>query len=174
MMKCFIAMDLNSLKEDLLSLQEQLPDEGLKKVNDFHLTLRFLGEVQDPDPIIEKLKQVSFTPFKAEIGGIGAFPSLRSPKVIYVGAHAPQFSGLVQRIDNALGIDKKRFSAHITLARVKFIKNRDRLMDRVRGMVYSKRIDIGSYSFLKSTLTPKGPIYEELWRASDGRSRIWS
>ena len=71
-------------------------------------------------------------------------------------------------INNALKHGRFRkndfsFESHITLARVKFIKNKEEFVEQIKKLkVDSIEMDIDSFSLKKSVLTEKGPIYEDI------------
>jgi 2'-5' RNA ligase len=91
-------------------------DVGWTKVEQLHVTTRFLGELQ-PGPALG--------PAMAEIGaprlvvrGGGSFPSRRRPRVLWAGVDGP-LDGIVAAQDRALGLPTDRFHAHVTLGRVR-------------------------------------------------------
>ena len=93
-MRTFIAVDLTGpIKESLKELLAELKrdSDGVRWVRDagMHLTLRFLGEI-DPDMVtgldeILKTAAHEVRPFKIALSGLGAFPGLARPRVIWVG-----------------------------------------------------------------------------------------
>lgn len=148
-------------------------DLKLVKPQNIHLTIRFLGDIQTPmvDAIYEEMKKVHFSPFKIEIRGVGAFPKLNYPRVIWAGIMKGSkelkdvFGELEPRL-RGLGFkpDNKGFSPHLTIARVRTGRNKVRLADLIReledyefGIVNAECLRLK-----KSDLTPKGPIYSNL------------
>jgi RNA 2',3'-cyclic 3'-phosphodiesterase len=132
-----------------------------------------LGDIQTPmvDSIYEEMKKVHFSPFKIEIRGVGAFPKLNYPRVIWAGIMKGSkelkdvFGQLEPRL-RGLGFkpDNKGFSPHLTIARVRTGRNKVRLADLIReledyefGIVNAECLRLK-----KSVLTPKGPIYSNL------------
>ena len=123
MMRLFIALDLSpSLCASLTGVQDAFRRAGIhgnySPAENLHLTLAFIGEVPSPDPVVEALQTVSFTPFPLELQGVGAF---RDSWWGAVRESAP-LHALVRRIRRALqhaGIpfDNKSFRPHITLVR---------------------------------------------------------
>lgn len=176
-MRCFVAVDLpEEIKREIPAIQQPLTMKGLKLVDPelVHITLKFLGDVPEGRiaEIVDALARVRFSPFQARIRGVGAFPG-RSIRVIWLGATGP-FEELASAVESALGPfgfeRDKKFSAHATLARVK-----DPSLSRVLSKIVSimSDIDLGeftveSFHLKKSTLTPRGPIYEDIaeFRAS--------
>ena len=91
-MRLFIAIDLPAdIKEYVKSLQQTLPDGGLSKTRDFHLTLKFLGECDEKKQtrIESALEKIPFAPFEARLGGIGSFGGA-SPRVLWISLDAPE------------------------------------------------------------------------------------
>lgn len=176
-MRCFVAVDLPAeIKREIPAIQQAFAMNGLKLVEPelVHITLKFLGEVPERRvaEIVNSLNRVSFSPFQARIRGVGAFPG-RSIRVIWLGASGP-FEDLARAVDSALepfGFERdKKFSAHATLARVKDPALSRILLERISGI---SDTDLGEFTvdrfvLKKSTLTPRGPIYEDIaeFRAS--------
>lgn len=174
--RSFIAVDIEdkSLQDKIVRLQQDLMGTGanLKFVEpeNLHLTLRFLGEI--PSSILEQvcreLKTLKFNVFNLNLQGIGAFPNLRRINVVWVGVKegAENLKQIAQKVEltvRKLGFppDPKGFSPHLTIARVKTGKNKDKLAGFLENF---QDYEIGwmivnSIKVKKSTLTPKGPIY---------------
>jgi len=111
---------LASLCDDSLSNTRWIAKENL------HLTMRFLGNVEDEDEdgLRRVLRSVAVSSFTLEIGNIGTFPSKGAPKVIWVGLGTghPLLFQLRQQIDDAVigaGIEceMRDFIPHITIGR---------------------------------------------------------
>ncbi|HEX7555217.1 MAG TPA: RNA 2',3'-cyclic phosphodiesterase, partial [Leptolinea sp.] len=134
-MRTFIAIPFQKNTLDRLALiQKNLQSgirEGVSWVNPMsvHLTLKFLGEVDEPTiiKINQELEEVgrSTTEFNVTCGGIGCFPNDRHPKVIWFGVLADsQLWELQKQVENFcfdLGFprEERKFSPHLTLGRVK-------------------------------------------------------
>lgn len=178
--RTFIAVDIDSrdVTSKLIELQRRLVATGasmkLVEPENIHLTLYFLGEI--PEGRIELVKKITETccedisSFEIHLAGVGAFPKLSKPNVIWVGIKSGQ-ENLVQ-IANCLRAslpkhgfrkEEKEFSPHITLARVK--KYNSKLIDEIKNL---SSLEIGSFvvnhvKVKKSILTSRGPIYEDLY-----------
>ncbi len=137
-----------------------------------HLTLKFLGEVKEErvEEISRVLREIrrSEKRFELSLEDIGAFPSERSPRVIWIGVGKgrEEIIRLQERIEEGLtplGFKKEErgFHPHLTIARVKKRADFKELFD----LSYKSRVFlVDSVTLFKSTLTPKGPIYEPLDR----------
>ncbi len=137
----------------------------------FHLTLHFIGEIPDTQvKDIEKvLGEVHCNSFTFCAGGGGVFPSLRRPRVLWVGCRegATSLQQLFKMVGNvlvssgALENVPLKFSPHLTLGRIKASAPAQKWKD-ILGVINDfswPQISIGSFVLWKSTLTPRGPIY---------------
>ena len=171
-MRCFIAIDLpNEIKSELIKLQKQIPEAKLKFVEkeNLHLTLIFLGELDNSqiNSLKFKLKEISFKKFKANLGKIGVFPSESFIRVVWVGLEPAEMlknlhNKIFNQIKNIGNIDKK-FESHITLARAKLINDKISFIKKLTLLnINPAEFTVNSFSLKKSTLTEKGPVYEEI------------
>lgn len=169
-MRLFIAIDFNELKDYFAELQNLLPKNAkLSCTKAFHLTLKFLGEVQPNNAckVVDLLKGVKFGHFSVFLDSIGVFPTENCIRVVWIGLKPEdKVLGLQKDIDEALKplFKKERdFKAHITLARVKYSEDKKSFVEQLKKIkVENKRIEIRDFRLMKSTLTPKGPVYEDL------------
>ncbi|NYT02706.1 MAG: RNA 2',3'-cyclic phosphodiesterase [Methanosarcinales archaeon] len=174
--RSFVAVELPAeIRDKVAEIQREISVPGLRMVKPdlVHITMKFLGDVPPAriDDVTRALAGISFPAFPARITGVGAFPG-RSVRVVWLGAEG-EFADLAAQVEEALhplGFEreKRRFSAHATLARVSYPSRE--INDALRPwMERFARLDVGEFSvdqfFLKkSTLTPGGPIYENLAR----------
>jgi 2'-5' RNA ligase len=105
--------------------------EGVKweKYDKFHVTLKFLGSVDDSRvPGIASITGGlvrSYAPFETAISGVGGFPNMRNPRILYIGLSENQeLSSFQSRIEESLvplGFPReaRRFIPHVTIGRVK-------------------------------------------------------
>jgi RNA 2',3'-cyclic 3'-phosphodiesterase len=140
------------------------------ELQNIHITLRFLGEISPA--IVEKvfgaMQAVKFKPFDVQLCGLGVFPSLSYPRVVWagitVGAETLKdiFTQLEPQI-RALGFeaDKNGFSPHITIARVRSPKNKQQLAEYVTKKTHDDfgKIHLDCLKLKQSKLSPKGPTY---------------
>jgi 2'-5' RNA ligase len=172
-MRAFIAVEVSEeLREKMAELQKQLLLEGVKLVEEenLHLTMHFLGEIDESmkDKVITAMNKLNCNKFEMSCEGVGAFPSKNYIRVIWVSAQAPELKQIYDQLGTEfarLGFKQEQFSPHITLARVKFLKDKGKLSEFLEE---NEGIEIGECKvegvFLKkSTLTPKGPIYENVY-----------
>ena len=171
-MRCFIAVDLPvNVKEELVSAQKQLSPAAAKMslAHDFHLTLKFLGEITPAkvDAVKGLLANVKFKSFAARLSGIGAFPSQNAARVVWVGLEPEEsFIELQQMVDDTLRSEfkiEKGFKPHITLTRVKLVSDKERFVKQLQ-QVKTKTVEfsVESFKLKSSTLSSQGAIYEDL------------
>lgn len=122
-MRLFIAVDLpDRVRESLAAICADLPGARWCDPAQLHLTLRFLGSVDDDARIREQLRRVRQSTFSLSVRGVGVFPPRRPARVLWAGVnpHEP-LQALKAAIDEALGPDpeaaERGFSPHLTLAR---------------------------------------------------------
>lgn len=128
MYRLFIAIDLpEHFKEKLNTLCYGIPGAKWIKNNQFHLTIRFIGEVDGTrfKEIKEDLIMTRVNSFSLSLKEIGFFPPKGNPKVLWVGIKKNEdIMRLRNKIENRLvriGVEpeKRKFHPHITLARLK-------------------------------------------------------
>lgn len=169
-MRLFIAIDFNELRDYFSELQKLLPKNArLSYTKTFHLTLKFLGEVQpnNADKITNDLKNIKFEPFSVFLDSIGVFPTENYIRVVWVGLKPEEKILEMQKdIDEELKPlfkKEKDFKAHITLARVKYLEDKKAFIQQLKNIkIENIKIDVKEFKLIKSTLTPKGPVYENL------------
>ncbi|MBL7054294.1 RNA 2',3'-cyclic phosphodiesterase [Candidatus Woesearchaeota archaeon] len=172
-MRLFIAIDCKDLKEYFIKLQDMLPKEDAKLAlpDNYHLTLKFLGKV--PKSSVEKinglLRKIKIKKFKVSLDKIGFFPNENYIRVVWIGISPKEpFIELQKNIEDSLkefNFKKgSEFQPHITLARVKSVENKKEFMRALKNMKVddNKKIEVKQFKLIKSTLTPEGPVYEDL------------
>jgi len=172
-MRCFLAIELaNEAKEELLRIQKILPEAKMKFVEpeNLHLTLKFLGELEDfqVNKIKAALEKINFKKFQARLGSVGVFPLPTFVRVVWVSLEpAEKVKELHKQIDSALEKEKFRadraFESHITLTRVKFIKDKEEFSKKLKELrIKPLEFTVEKFVLMKSTLTEQGPIYEKI------------
>ena len=177
--RSFFAFDIEDYKIEkrISEIQGMLANTGadlkIVSTNNMHLTIRFLGDIPISmvDVLSEEMKKLQFSSFKLEIRGVGAFPKLNYPRVIWAGIRKGSkllediFSQLEYRL-TGLGFkkDNKGFSPHLTIARVRTGKNKARLAELIIELEDYEFgiVNIDCLRLKKSDLTPRGPIYTNL------------
>ncbi|MHA1969723.1 MAG: RNA 2',3'-cyclic phosphodiesterase [Candidatus Hodarchaeales archaeon] len=149
------------------------------KPTQLHLTLKFLGDVTEKTLVQIKnaIQQISFDSFNITLEGMGCFPNQKRIRVIWIGisqgkAELKQLASLIEQVMVQLGFPKEKrpFSPHLTIGRVKYLKGKEKL-SLINQIEESKEVYFGSQSITnfilkKSTLSPKGAIYDNLIEVS--------
>jgi len=186
-MRAFIAIELpEKIKDALARAQEELKKTGADvkwvQPQNIHLTLKFLGERDDKkiaqaQAALQEAADNNKT-FKASISETGAFPDLNHPRVIWAGVgkgdqEIKQIAAQLEEKIARIGIPKEErpFSSHITIGRVKSGLNKEKLAEGLKraGEILTKEkleFEVRQVTLYKSTLTPKGHVYEAVKEAS--------
>jgi len=183
--RSFIAVDMDeaSVISRLVEAQQALRDLGadvkLVEPENIHATVRFLGEVPAAtlELVKEQMNEIKFNPFDAEFVGLGAFPNLRRPNVVWVGMRKghQEISRIFDQLEPRLrqiGFvpDSRGFSPHVTIARVKTGRKREelaKLVDEMRDTPFGI-IHVEEVRLKRSLLTPKGPVYSTIHAVRGG------
>lgn len=182
--RSFIAIELpREVKDGLASLQTELKLAGYTFIKwvapeGIHLTLKFLGNVPAAkvSDIVRAVEGVAieFSPFRLEVSGLGAFPSLRQPRVLWVGVggQVDQLINLQQLIDKALipqgfSPEPRPFTPHLTLARLHqgvLPRERQSFGELVQKTSFTVKymIEVNNISLMRSQLFPTGAVYSHL------------
>ena len=173
-MRLFIAIGISEdIKEYMIKVQKQIDDKNNKirfaNKNSIHLTLKFLGEVQPNklEEIKNNLKKITMEPFSIVLDNIGVFPNESYIRVIWIGLKPEgPIIELQKDIDDNLEIlfkKEKDFKPHLTLARVKYVEDKDDFINKLKNIeIENQKIDVDNFKLIKSTLSSEGPIYENL------------
>lgn len=187
LLRAFIAIEFSThvcdeIQKQTNRLRHTLGSDFIRWVptHNMHLTLKFLGDAASSH--LDFLKQMllreanSHPQFDMQVGGVGAFPNLRSPHILWLGIHAPStLASLQKRIESGaarLGYkpEDRAFSPHLTIGRVhqaasltELQKIRATLNSMQFGGIAAARVEF--VHLFKSDLQPDGPIYTKLFSA---------
>lgn len=141
----------------------------------YHLTLKFLGEVQEAMiPRVEAALSRAAPghgPFELECSGVGAFPRVQLPSVVWAGCKsgAVTLSNLAARVDAEMATvgfapETRPFSPHLTLGRARERGSAPALTAAIQQLSasYFGTIQVDRILLMKSVLTPRGPVYSLL------------
>ena len=171
MPRLFVALDPpDEVKDALDRLCEGLPGIRWSDRGQFHLTLRFIGEVEQGTfyEIGEALANVSHPPFELALKGLGQFPPRGAPHTLWVGIDDPAgaLATLRRRIERALGEvglepERRKFTPHVTLGRLRGPPPEERLASYLfrRNLFRSERFPVSSFGLYASQLRPEGSLY---------------
>ena len=169
MTRLFVAVELpEDVKERLAALSGGVEGARWQNIEQMHLTLRFIGEVDQPQEadIRAALAGLRFAPFQATLAGIGLFGKARRPRALWVGVDDPKpLKHLHEKIDQALvsaGVapEERKFTPHVTLARFRGGRaNRlEDFLDSYAGLTLPA-FDVNSFALFSSHLSHTGASY---------------
>ena len=137
MPRLFVAIAMPEEVADALdALYRGFPDGRWTDLDDLHLTLRFIGEVDHSTfyDIGELLTGISLPPFELELKGIGQFPPRGPLRQLWAGvSSSPELDRLRRRVEQCVseaGVppERRRFVPHVTLARFRQPPSEPRLV----------------------------------------------
>lgn len=185
MQRTFIALKVEPQKEMsdcFRHLRDVLKTEKIKWVDPgkLHITLRFLGDT-DPRQVIAtgKILQETVPEFihpEIVFSGMGLFRNIRDPRVLWIGMDPgrilPELKLAIDRKLAGIGFpeEERNFRPHLTLGRIKFIRDRDileGLIREYRDTAFQKN-SVDEIIYYESILRPEGPEYLPLKKVSFG------
>src|ERR1035437_2358752 len=103
-MRLFVALDIDQAIQQRLgdyvrTLQPRLPGVRFVRSNNYHVTLKFLGELPTSDAVRERLRGIRAPGFEIKVRGVGFFPNAHAPRVFWAGIDAPALRGLARGVD---------------------------------------------------------------------------
>ena len=177
-MRLFLAINLDpdvrrAIVDAAAPLRAIAPDLAWVREPNLHFTVKFLGEQPDDfaQALADALRGVGERnrTIDAEVGGIGAFPNFRRPRVVWIGVTPePKLELLHHDVEStceSLGIpvDGKPFRPHLTLARVKPRAGQPRVLRELARAAtdvdYVEEIVITGIDLMASELTTAGSRY---------------
>lgn len=186
--RAFIAIEISEeirghLERIETDLKRMVANQAVRwvPVANIHLTLKFLGDVSlnNLDLLKDALHSevIGHRKFNISVGGIGAFPKIRNPRVVWVGVEGPEALLTLQRgIENQmdrLGYepDQRNFSAHLTLGRVsrsarpEDIRSVSQSLEKYKvGFIGITPVD--EVHLIRSDLQPDGAVYTSLMKVA--------
>ena len=171
MPRLFVAIDLpEDIKDRLLGLREHdLPPARWSRREALHLTLRFIGEVNEAkaERYAAALDSVRGEAFEMRISGVGQFPINQRPRVIWAGVeNRPALRDLHAAVNRALSSaglpdDGRRFQPHITLMRFRKSPRRGISSAWIREHVdfFAEPFVVSAFALYESDLQPGGAVY---------------
>lgn len=180
LVRSFIAIDVEN--PDVVRRVEELQREVLRlgldiklvEKENLHITLRFLGEIPQSriNDVAKALANIKMNKFQIKLRGVGVFPDLARPRVLWVGVSdgVEELKKLATAVREAVdrfaeNREDREFVAHLTVGRIKSSRNIERLREFVARYA---NVDFGvivvdKIKLKKSVLTPRGPIYTDLF-----------
>jgi 2'-5' RNA ligase len=178
--RLFLALELDlrerrAIREATAPMREAASEASWVSENNLHLSIKFFGEQPDTTPaaLTAVLAPVgaAHQPFDLRVSGLGAFPNLRAPRVVWMGVQQDPRLELVHHdveatcAANGYPLDGRAFRPHITLARVRAplpLAKARALALAARAVVYKGVQQVHALSLIESTLGPGGPRYTKV------------
>jgi len=196
-MRLFLALELEpATADDIHAAVEPLRPLGADRVteaaaparaldwvpaNKLHLTLKFLGGAEggQVEQLVRAADHVAarHRPFELTLGGVGAFPNFRRPRVVWLGVESePRLELLhhdveVAAADAGYELDGRPFRPHITLARVREhlpVERARTLARTARAISYSAVVFVDRLTLFDSATGESGAHYRQLHVATLG------
>jgi 2'-5' RNA ligase len=182
MIRLFIALPLATEVEEELGLTTTLLKQKGGRVKwvepkNMHLTVRFLGDTDEK--LVDKIKDIiatvagEFQPVPIVINRLGAFPNLSHPRVLWTGLDDNENVEILRKLTRQVELavrklrfekEKRGFKPHLTLGRVKDPNSIRELISFMQRYQFTHiETSLDRLVLFKSTLTPKGPIYDRLY-----------
>lgn len=175
-MRLFVSVDLDDLTEEIAAVQEHFADtEGVRLTapENVHVTLKFLGEVDETHlsdlaaALGKAVTEADVGPFRAEFGGLDAFPDPDYIRVLWVGvdkggAELTRLYDTIEERTVELGFDPAdhEFTPHATVARMDHAGGKDHVQQVLESTDPTLgTLDVAEVRLTESTLTDEGPEY---------------
>jgi 2'-5' RNA ligase len=167
-MRTFVAVDLpKEVKDYIFNLEKKLKQELPAKISwkakkNLHITLKFLGEVENLEEIKSSLKKIKFKPFKLCLSELGTF----SEKVFWMGIEPEEpFLSLAKKIDEETMRynPNVEFKTHLTLGKIKILKDKEKFRKIMKSIkIENLEFEVNSFQLIQSSLTKDGARYKIL------------
>ena len=173
-MRVFVAVEISNdeILKDIQIFQKNIQiDAKPTKIDQIHFTLKFLGEIDEVkcEQVKDVVKKISFSSFDISLKGVGGFPNLKNPRIIWIGSDnngAEKLIAIVNEIGlklSALGFENdKKFKSHLTIFRARSKINDISVMMREYQTVEFGTQTVSKIKVKRSVLSPKGPEYSDL------------
>ncbi len=177
--RTFIALEIsNIIRNQITNIQKHLMNKGAEirwiKNDNIHLTLRFVGEIDNKnhDKIFEAMNKVAENarPITLNLTELGMFPDENHPSVIWVGigGEVEELRQMSEKCDYFLTakrfeIKKRHFRPHITIGRIKKLTNKKQFISELDDIQINQTVfKVDKLNVVKSDLKPTGAKYTNL------------
>jgi RNA 2',3'-cyclic 3'-phosphodiesterase len=181
--RCFIALDFpRDIRNEIKRIQNRLWKKTLftgklTELENLHLTLKFLGEIDEKvtEEVKRKLNNLDFERFVCKLGRVGVFSS-NFIRIVWIEVKGRGAFDLQNKIDEKLeGLFKKeeRFMGHITIARVKNVRDKKALLEYLKSLKpQDKNFEVNEFYLKESELSSEGPVYKDIQGYKLGDKKI--
>lgn len=173
--RLFIALDIpENVKNYLFGICQNFVRDNLFKgrcvpVEQLHLTLKFIGDIDEDRVLLieHALSQVVYSPFHVTTGSVCFFKIGKIIKILYADLLSSHLAGLAYAIDNALAphvpLEKRPFVAHVTLARITAVPDRERFLETMNCIENEQlHFIVNEFVLKESLLSPQGAEHRVL------------
>lgn len=190
MIRAFIAINIDppiirEISKTIVQLRRTIPEVRWVAPDKIHLTLKFLGniELSRVDPIAQALEQALklFPRFTINAKGLGVFPAVRRPRVLWVGLEGIQLVRLAATVEGAVGPlgfppEARDFQPHLTIGRWRQFdgpaKNLLEELERWKGYDYGVS-KVEAVTLFQSVLKPDGALHQPLRVIAVAQNEHW-
>lgn len=172
--RAFICISMpDSVVKEVARVQELLGklkfNGKMTELENLHLTLKFLGEINGDrlEKVKEKLRKLEFDEFEAKLSVIGVFNFRENPRIVWIKIGGKEVFELQRKVDKAMektGFKpEERFMSHMTIARVKYVEDKKGFLEHVKGIgIRDIKFKVNKFYLMKSELKSNGPIYSNI------------
>jgi 2'-5' RNA ligase len=175
--RLFVAIDLApSIVRSLSEMRNELEPHTSKlrwvRSESLHLTLKFLGEAS-PRPlgaIEDRLGRIRGAAFKVSVSGVGFFPNIKAPRMLWAGVSSKAVEQLAADVDKQMveldfPPERRKFTPHLTLARSRGNGHINpelvQAVERIRNSEFGD-FTADRFHLCESRLHPSGAVYKKL------------
>lgn len=172
MRRLFVALEIpRPISTDLINLKTPIPGARWVDERNLHLTLQFLGEVENDrvEELIDVLEEIQTDYFSLRLYDVGHFGSRTAPRVLWVNVEKSMAlqelqSEVESLLDkNGFSIEKRKFVPHVTIARLKETHYEDLVNFTMENSLFSSdQFEITHFHLYESKISSEGPTYTKL------------
>jgi len=173
-MRTFVAVEVDNkdILRNIMAVQKSTHFKAKSiRIDQIHFTLQFLGEIDEEkcEKVKDLLRTITFSQFDLSLKGVGGFPNLKNPRVIWIGTDkkgAEKLFEITKEVEMRLarlGFEKdKKFKPHLTILRIKHnVGDISLQMKEYEAIEFGTQV-VSKIKLKRSVLSPKGPEYSDL------------
>lgn len=171
--RAFVCIDFpDEVVREVARVQELVGKRPLTgkftELENLHLTLKFLGEVDDEklEEVRKRLREIKLSAFEAKLSDLGTFSYRGIPRIVWIKVNGMGVHALQKNVDsvlNGLFEPEERFMSHLTIARLKYVKDLKGFYDALKNItVEPLKFQVKEFRLMKSELKPMGSVYTEI------------